>query len=244
MSNISYAHTRSAQEHFQEELRGLMETGCKRFCDVGGGANPVVSLSAIEAYGLDYLVVDESPEELGKAPSGHQLLALDMSSSSAVSRLVEERGHFDVVVSKWTAEHVPDGRILHEQIFDMLRPGGTAVHLFPTLYSPVFVLNRLLPTVLSEALLSRVSSDRETEGAHAKFRPYYSWCRGPSQRQIQRFQSIGFLVERYIGFFGHWYYVRAMPLHRVHERATEMLVRHPLPSMTSYALVTLSRSEH
>jgi SAM-dependent methyltransferase len=244
MNNASYGHTRTARERLRAELNSLMEGGSKRFCDVGGGANPLVPLADIEKFSLDYVVVDESQDELDKAPTGYQLFRLDMSDSAAVSEFVEQRGAFDVVVSKWTAEHVPDGRVFHEQIFDMLRPNGTAVHLFPTLYSPVFLLNRLLPPGLSNLILPKVTSGREMEGTHAKFRSYYSWCRGPSRRQLRRFQSVGFFVERYVGFFGHWYYSRIRPLQRAHEAITDQLVRHPLSSMTSYALVVLRRTAH
>ena len=119
----------------------------------------------------------------------------------------------------------------------MLRPGGRAIHVFPTLYSPPFVLNRVLPPTVSAALLSGVQPDRETE----KFRPFYSWCRGPSPRQVRRLQSIGFEVERYTGFFGHGYLKRIAPLHAANARLTRLLRAHPLPSMTSFALVVLRR---
>ena len=89
-----------------------------------------------------------------------------------ISRMVAERGAFDVVVSRFTAEHVPDGRLFHEHVFSMLRPGGHAVHLFPTLYSPPFVLNHVLPSALSERLLSgAVHGDRSAQGRHPSSAP-------------------------------------------------------------------------
>lgn len=243
MSSITYCHCHAAHTHLRGELRGLMEGGAKRFCDVGGGANPIVSLAEIEEFGLDYVVLDESLEELDKAPSGYKRCQANVLDPVAVSLLVDEQGAFDVVVSKWMAEHVPNGRAFHEQVFNMLCPGGTAVHLFPTLYSTVFLLNRLLPPSVSHRVLAKVTTNREAQGLHAKFRPYYSWCRGPSRRQIRRLQGVGFFIERYIGFFGHGYYDRIRPLRRIHDAATNALVRHPLSSRTSFALVVLSRGE-
>ena len=153
-----------------------------------------------------------------------------------------ERGAFDVVASRWAAEHMPDGHAFHRQVFETLKPGGAAVHLFPTLYSPVFLANRVLPPALSSALLERGSEGgRSEDGRHAKFRSYYSWCRGPSARQMARFRRIGFTIERYIGFFGHGYYRRVKPIDRLHRAMTETLLTHPLASMTSFALVVLRR---
>jgi hypothetical protein len=118
----------------------------------------------------------------------------------------------------------------------MLRPGGTAVHLFPTLYTPPFLLNRLLTTDVSRGVLFRAFPSR-----HVKFPAYYSWCRGPSVKQLRRLQAIGFSVEQYMGFFGHGFYARVKPLHLAQQALTSALLEHPVPSMTSFALVVLGR---
>jgi hypothetical protein len=239
---VSYGHSGTAQMQMIAELGKLMDGGARRFCDVGGGANPIVSARKIEQLGLDYVILDDSPGELDKAPAGYETYSASVLDSRRVSELVAERGTFDVVTSRWAAEHMPDGRAFHRQVFDMLRPGGAAVHLFPTLYSPVFLLNRILPSALSTALLERGSAGgRAEDGRHAKFRSYYSWCRGPSTRQIDRLNRVGFTVERYIGFFGHGYYRRVKPIDRLHRSVTDVLLAHPLSSMTSFALVVLRR---
>src|SRR2546425_921567 len=36
----------------------------------------------------------------------------------------------------------------------------------------------------------------------------YSWCRGPTGRQLRRIEALGFSVERYVGSFGHALYRR------------------------------------
>lgn len=224
------------------ELGRLMDAGARSFCDVGGGANPIVSSRKIGQLGLEYVILDDSAEELAKAPLGYQTFNASVLDPAGVSELLSERGAFDVVTSRWAAEHMPDGRAFHQQVFDMLKPGGAAVHLFPTLYSPVFLLNRILPTDLSGALLERGSrGGRSDSGRHAKFRSYYSWCRGPGSRQRARLQSVGFTIERYIGFFGHGYYRRVKPIDRLHRAVTDVLLAHPLASMTSFALVVLRR---
>lgn len=224
------------------ELGKLMAGGARRFCDVGGGANPIVSTRKVEQLGLEYVIFDDSPEELGKAPAGYRTFQGSILDSQRVAELLSERGAFDVVTSRWTAEHVPDGRVFHRQVFEMLRPGGRAVHLFPTLYSPVFLLNRLLPTRVSAAVLESGSEGgRMRDGRHPKFRSYYSWCRGPTARQLGRLRSVGFTIEHYCGFFGHSYYRRVKSIDRLHRGVTDVLLAHPLAGVTSFALVVLRR---
>ncbi len=239
---ISYRFGQTALPSLDAEVRALMAPGPKRICDVGGGANPVATLTDVGRFGVEYLVLDSSREELAKADPGFETLVIDIQDRVAVERLVAERGPFDLAVSRWTAEHVPHGQAFHQQIHRLLRPGGSAVHLFPTLYSPPFVVNRVLPHALSSALVPWLDrSGRERGGAHEAFRPYYSWCRGPTQHQLDRLASVGFEVRRYVGFFGHPYYARLGPIHRVHERFSRWLVRNPVPLLTSYALVVLER---
>lgn len=242
--DVSYRYGQTAMSTLDAELQTHLRSGAKRICDVGGGANPVATVADIEDLGLEYAVLDASCDELAKAPSEFDTAVLDIDDRVAVERLVDHRAPFDLVVTRWTAEHVPRGRHFHQQIRRLLRPGGTAIHLFPTLYSPVFVLNRLLPHSVSALVVPHVDgSGRQRGGPHEAFRPYYSWCRGPTQRQLVRLTTVGFAVRHYIGFFGHPYYARARPLHSVHEALSRWLLRHPVPSLTSYALVVLERVE-
>ncbi len=239
---VCYSDSRGALASLEAEVRTLTQSGCKKVCDVGGGANPVVGVAEIRRLGLEYAVLDASREELGKAPPEYDMVLIDFEDRTAVDRLVAERGPFDLVVSRWTAEHVAHGRRFHQQVHRILRPCGIAVHLFPTLYSPVFVANRLLPHSVSASIVPHLDkSGREPGGQHQSFRPYYSWCRGPTQRQLGRLASLGFVVRRYVGFFGHPYYARLSPVWSMHAALSTWLVRHPVPTLTSYALVVLER---
>jgi hypothetical protein len=233
---VSYHHMREAKHVFRRAIKQELEAGCKRVCDVGGARRPVLPLPSVREHGLDYVILDESRVQLDRTPDGYQLVNASILDRNAVAELVREHGGFEVVISRWTAEHIPDGRLFHEQVFSMLRPGGRAIHLFPTLYALPFVLNRVLSAEASAALLRRVAPTRRN-----KFPGLYRWCRGPSRRQLARLASVGFSVERYAGFFGHDLYARVAPLDRAHRVLTDVLVDHPLPSMTSFAVVVLSR---
>jgi hypothetical protein len=233
---VGYESSATGQRQFWAELHRLIRDGGKRWCDVGGGAKPVLPLTAVRRWGLEYVLLDPAQEQLDRAPGGYEQFRGSVLDPHAMSELLTRGGPFDVVVSRWVAEHVTDGRLFHEAIFDMLAPGGTAVHFFPTLYSLPFLANRLLPAPLSRAILFRLE-----EGRSSKFPPHYHWCRGPSARQLRRLEDIGYTVQRYVGYFGHTFYRRLGPLHAAHQALSETLVAHPVPALTSFALVVLER---
>jgi SAM-dependent methyltransferase len=234
---VAYARSASADAMFRDHIRAALDAGARSVCDVGGGAKPTVPLERIAERQLSYVVLDVSAEQLERAPGGYARMAASITDRDAVASLAQERGPFDLVVSRWTAEHVRDGRAFHEGVHTLLRPGGTAVHLFPTLYALPFVVNRLLTPALSSAVLFRTCP-----GRHAKFPPYYSWCRGPSPRQLRRIESVGFTIDSYTGFFGHDFYASVPPLRAAHRWAAERLVAHPRPTLTSFAVVALTRA--
>jgi SAM-dependent methyltransferase len=232
---VSYGRARDGEPHFWAEVHRLLDSGAKRICDVGGGAKPILSHKVIDTRSLDYTVLDVSREQLDEAV-GYRTFQASILDELRIDELVSEGGRFDGVVSRWTAEHIPDGRGFHKQVLRLLRPGGVAVHFFPTLYTLPFVANRLLGTKSSRAVLFRVDPNRVD-----KFPAYYSWCRGPSASQVRRLQGIGYEIDRYVGFFGHTFYQRIRPLHHVQEVLTRTLVDHPFAPMTSFALVVLRR---
>jgi len=233
---VSYDRARAAESDLWGEVRAVLDAGAVRVCDVGGGARPLLHLPQVERYGLQYVVTDVSAEQLERAHDGYVLEQADILDAAAVERLVHTHGPFDAVFTRWTAEHVPDGERFHRHVFELLRPGGTAVHLFPTLYALPFLVNRILPPSLSMGVLFRACPER-----HAKFRPYYSWCRGPTHRQLARLRSIGFEVQRYTGYFGHAFYRHIKPLAAAERAFTGVMVDHPLPALTAFALVVLRR---
>ena len=113
----------------------------------------------------------------------------------------------DIVASAFVAEHLPSPEAFHLNVLKMLRPGGVALPLFPTLYVLPFVLNRTLPASTTDRVLARFQRFRESEGNDGKFTAYYRWCRGPAERQLHRLRDIGHEVVAYRGYFGHGYYL-------------------------------------
>jgi 2-polyprenyl-3-methyl-5-hydroxy-6-metoxy-1,4-benzoquinol methylase len=208
--------------------------GARRVCDIGGGANPALSTEFVTAHDLEYLVIDISAEELAKAPAGYRKHQADLASPT-----FRPPERFDLVFSATVCEHIPDPATFHRNVRSLLETGGLALHCFPTLYSLPFLLNRLLPEGVSQELLYRLSPGRRYDEAHGKFPALYRWCRGPTRRQIARFESVGFEVIDYVGLFGHHYFRPIRVIDTLESTVASWLVSHPLPWLTSYARVSL-----
>ena len=234
---IHYAHSSEAWSGVVSFIQQqILDNYARRVLEVGAGANPTFSFDFLQKHSLDYTLLDISSEELSKAPKGYKIIEADIASP----HLSIQKNQYDLIFSRMLAEHIENGEAFHQNIFDLLSKGGVAVHFFPTLYAPPFVINRLLPEGLARKALNLLQSGREQHGKHAKFPAYYSWCRGPSQIQIQRFEKIGYEVGEYIGFFGHSGYYKKLPLiDKIHRKFSTWLINHPTTLLTSFAYIVL-----
>ncbi len=234
--NISYHDKELAWSQFTNTVRSLIaDNQFKRICEVGGGGNPTIDLDYINQHSLQYTLLDISAEELEKAPAGYIKVKEDIASVE----LNLEGGKYDLIFSKMLAEHVKDGRIFHRNIYHLLKSDGMAFHFFPTLYAPPFVVNYFMPQTLSAKLLT-IFQPRDMF-QYGKFPAYYSYCRGPSTRQIAFYQSSGYSVEQFQGFFGHSYYRKIPLIYPLHLMIRRFLISHPLPFATSFAYIFLRK---
>jgi len=214
------------------------ERGVRSVCDIGGGANPLLSLDDINRLGVRYLVVDASAEQLGKSPAGYETRTAEVGTGT-----FELQGEqFDLAVSRFVAEHVANPASFHADVRAALRPGGRAAHFFPTLPGLPFVANRLLRGRESRRLLNILTPEvRAQEGPLGKFPAFYRWCEGPTHRQYRRFASAGFAVEDYLVQVGHDYYQRFPSIQRASDTVSRQLIRRPWPGLSTYAAVVLRR---
>jgi hypothetical protein len=136
-------------------------------------------------------------------------------------------------------EHISNGYFYHRNIYSLLNPGGMAFHCFSTLYSIPFLINRLIPETFSEKLIDLFTSRDKYK--HGKFKAYYSWCRGPSKRMINKFENIGYDIIEYIGYFGHNYYKKIPILNRLERMKTMFLVRNHISFLTAYAHIIIKK---
>jgi SAM-dependent methyltransferase len=211
--------------------------GSRDLLEIGAGAQPVLSVDRVNALGVRYTTNDVSQDELTKADPAYTRLCHDFSGTEPP---VRSHAAFDLVFSRMVNEHVRDGERYYRNIRTILRPGGITVHWFSTLYALPFLANRLMPESLSGRVLDVFAPRDRTD--HAKFKGYYSWGRGPTRRMMVRFESLGFEVLEYTGYFGHTYYRRRLSvLDRIERKKAAWLVRHPHPFLTSYARVLLRK---
>lgn len=237
---IEYYLSKQAHKKYFTKLRELAKrSDIKKVCDIGGGANPLLSLNEIKEYGLEYTILDISSDELAKAPDGYSKLQIDITDSELY---LNEK--FDLVVSKFLAEHVPSGHDFHKNVFNLLRNGGYAFHYFPTLYNLPFLANLLLAEKFSYPILLFFKPHRIKQGEHGKFPAYYDLCFGPTKSNINRFTNLGYTVEEYIGFFGHNFYQklpRLKSLNLIEKIKSQLLIQYPLPWLTQFAHVLLEK---
>jgi SAM-dependent methyltransferase len=217
--------------------RRLEQLGAGKICELGGGARPAIELEFLERQQLSCLVVDISEAELLKAPAGYATLVGDVSSSAFSTG--GHDGQYDLVFSRVLAEHVLDARQFHSNIRSLLKPGGIAMHFFPTLWWPPFIVNRLLPEAFAAKILLRLQPWRESSGRSGKFPAHYHWCFGPTAAQVARFAEVGFDVEHCVAYFGENSHAPGPILGRLNDAWTRWMVRRPNFHFTTYATYVL-----
>lgn len=233
---VSYGHSDRVFKGYRYDLIDLIKSvKPKKIIEIGGGASPAIPLSDLSALGIEeYAVLDISQSELDKAPAGYTKIVCDVCGDDVPSG-------FDLAISHYLAEHVPDGRKFHQNVFKMLNTGGRAFHCFPTMFSLSYAANLLIPEGLGQKLVTWGDPQRKQDGKQGKFPARYSWCFGPTRSNIKRFQRIGYEIESYQGFFGHYYYGKIKPLHWLHKLKTAFLLKHPIPQLTTVAYLTLRK---
>lgn len=232
---VSYRHS----EHADADLRAIIAELSARpdvvdVCELGAGANPSLSLHTASENDIRLWLLDISAHELAKAPDGYQTIVQDLCSAA-----FEHEARFDLVFSRMLLEHLPDAAQFHSNVHRALRPGGYAVHLFPTLWAPHFAVNKIAPEALSDRLLRVIDPGRDYDGRQGKFPAYYDHCRGPSTRQLAFLASLGFEIVEYRGYFGARGYYDRIGLGAAEERLARAMVKRPHPSLTSYAVALL-----
>ena len=227
-----------AHDDFTRRLdRRLRDLGGGDVCELGGGACPALELDVLDRYGLACLVVDISESELRKAPTDYRTLVGDVSSHDFTTG--EHDGKYDLVFSRVLAEHVRDARQFHLNVRRLLRPGGTAMHFFPTLWWPPFIVNRILPEPVAERILLRLDPWRESSGKSGKFPAYYHWCYGPTIGQVKRFAAVGFEIEYCVAYFGEPTHAPGKALGALNDAWTKLMLDRPNYHFTSYVTYIL-----
>lgn len=198
--------------------------------ELGAGRWPSFRIDQMPDCVSSYTVNDISADELALLPEGYNKAQFDVSGDAS-----NFRDNYDVVFSRFLAEHVPDGVAMHRNVYSVLRKGGTAFHLIPTLPSVPFLVNKYLPEWLGSAILKLVSPRREIS---PKFPAPYSACHSDPDRMIAMLRDIGYSDVQFRNFYGHFYYEKIPVVNKIHENFSEFVADRNMHRFGSYAYIT------
>jgi hypothetical protein len=111
-----------------------------------------------------YWLLDLSNEEFAKTPDGYEKIVADIASDDPLPA-----NSFDLVFPRIPATHTYDAKN-HHNVQRILAPEAPAVHLFPTLFTSPFVVNRLTPERLTPLLVGFLQPKRDLDSKQGKFR--------------------------------------------------------------------------
>jgi SAM-dependent methyltransferase len=218
----------------------ITRRGVRTIAEIGGGANPVVAEDFIARKGLDYTVIDISDVELAKAPKAYHKVCIDVAASTERFESAVGARRFDLIFSRMVMEHISESETAQRNVFNALRPGGVAIHLFPTANNLPLFLNRLLPEWLTSVGVRILQPHRDISGHQRKFPAYYRLCMSPSPKAARAYEKFGYQVERHIGYVGHPYYI-CVPILRNIERGLRTLCLRAGVGMTGAAVLILRK---
>ncbi|WP_195908508.1 bifunctional 2-polyprenyl-6-hydroxyphenol methylase/3-demethylubiquinol 3-O-methyltransferase UbiG [Novosphingobium sp. Gsoil 351] len=204
-----------------------------RILELGAGRRASFTLDEMAGSVQSYTVNDIDEEELSLLPGGYDKACFDVCGDA--SNFADS---YDVVFSRFLAEHVPDGETMHRNVFEVLRPGGTAFHLIPTLYAMPFLINKYMPERLTQAMLRLLSPRRSI---NPKFPAPYSGCYANPSRMTKMLKGIGYREVEFRNFYGHFYYEKIPVLKQVHEKFSEIAADRDWHFVGTYAYIKASR---
>ena len=219
---------------YGDELKSIVSQHANAdILELGAGRRPSFTLEEMPATVHSYTVNDISADELALLPSGYDMACFDVSGDAS-----NFRDQYDVVFSRFLAEHVPDGVAMHRNVHQVLRDGGVAFHLIPTLYAVPFVINKLLPERLTSWVLKVFAPRR---AINPKFPAHYSACYGNPKKMKQLLERIGYRKVEIRNFYGHFYYEKIPVLRDLHRRFSALAADRNWTLLSSYAYIKATK---
>lgn len=211
------------------------EYGLTRHLEIGGGRDPLFGPDELADEGISVTLNDISADELSRAPAGFRTITHDICAPDAPDAL--GRGCYDFAYSRMLMEHVRDVPTMWHNMHEMLAPGGVALAFFPTLYAPVFAINRIVPERLTRAALEAVFPDRKPEGDNPKFPAFYDHCYSRESKMVPMLQKAGFSDVTILPFYGYSYFWKFPVLKQIDAAFTNFAQRHDWRLVSSFAYV-------
>ena len=178
-----------------------------------------------------YTVNDIDPTELDRTSPEYDKACFDVTGDVSAFE-----GQFDVVFSRVLIEHVKDGVQMHRNALKLLKPGGVAFHMAPTLYATPFILNKYLPEGISSSLLYAAKKNRRA--IRDKFPAYYSWCYGNRAKMTAMLKDLGYGEVTIRTFWGHAYFDKIPGLRQAAGAFAKLAAKNDWTTLGSYAHIT------
>lgn len=219
-----------AMSNYKQTIMALATAfDCRDLLEIGGGRSPLLSQSQVADAGFHYTVNDISEAELRRCPDWADKACFDVAGDATPP------AQFDLVFSRMVQEHIGSAEKCYRNIFRLLRPGGIALNFHPTLYAAPFVINYLMPSQLSAAVLAVLGSRlTDAEEQYPKFPARYHWCRA-SARVADKLQRIGFSEIFIVPFYGHGYFHRLPVIRGVDDVLAKFAMARDARLLSSYA---------
>ncbi|POR39906.1 class I SAM-dependent methyltransferase [Methylobacterium sp. V23] len=225
-------HHQQARDGYKNEIRALMEARPNvRVLELGAGRWPMFALDELPSTVASYTVNDLDPALLSQVPKGYETACFDVTSDAH-----DFYGKYDLVFSHFLVEHVRDGIKFHRNVFNILAPGGVAIHLHPTLFSFPFVINKILPEQTTHSIV-KLFRRKRIERGYPKFPAHYSYCRASETKMRGYLLPLGFEDVRVRAFYGHPYYDNIPVVKQLGNIIAGVCARYNLESLASYAYV-------
>ena len=234
------ASSTSAWEEFVPTIRRWIATAAPHVVlEVGGGRHPMLTPDEARDFGVErYVVNDVSANELAHAPEGMERAHFDIQAGPPPDS--PAIGACDLVFAQMVFEHLEDPAGAWASVHQLLRPGGTAISFHPVLFSPPFVVNRLIPERFARKVLQHFFH-RRNDDDYPKFPAYYRWCRASTAYMTRRLAPLGFASVEVVPYYGHGYFERVPGLRSVDAAVARLAERRGWTALASYAYVIVTR---
>ena len=206
--------------------------GLHKVLEIGGGRSPLFSPADFEALGADYTINDISQDELDAAPpeiTAEHKICFDIAGSIPVEN------EYDLIYSKSVFEHVEGTMQAHRNTYRLLRPGGVSLHFYPTLFSPPFVANKLLPEKVASKILKQFVG-----WEYKKFPAHYDHCYSTVGLE-NKIRQVGYSKVILVPFWGHAYFHRIAGVREFDRWLAKKSIQHDFRPYSSFCFAVAQK---